>query len=60
MMQQLNLKEGDIVRVTSVSLPKGTFVKLKPCSKDFMELSNHRAVYVINNKYIKYITYKYV
>ncbi|ETW29174.1 hypothetical protein PFFCH_03374 [Plasmodium falciparum FCH/4] len=44
MMQQLNLKEGDIVRVTSVSLPKGTFVKLKPCSKDFMELSNHRAV----------------
>ncbi|GAB68513.1 ubiquitin fusion degradation protein, partial [Plasmodium cynomolgi strain B] len=45
MMQQLCLKEGDIVRVTSVSLPKGTFVKLKPCSTDFMELSNHRAVY---------------
>ncbi|CRG95699.1 ubiquitin fusion degradation protein UFD1, putative [Plasmodium gallinaceum] len=44
MMQQLQLKEGDIVRVKSVSLPKGTFVKLKPCSKDFMELSNHRAV----------------
>ncbi|CAA9990425.1 ubiquitin fusion degradation protein UFD1, putative [Plasmodium knowlesi strain H] len=44
MMQQLCLKEGDIVRVTSVSLPKGTFVKLKPCSTDFMELSNHRAV----------------
>ncbi|SBS87517.1 ubiquitin fusion degradation protein UFD1, putative (UFD1) [Plasmodium ovale curtisi] len=44
MMQQLCLKEGDVVRVTSVSLPKGTFVKLKPCSKDFMELSNHRAV----------------
>lgn len=44
MMQQLGLKEGDIVRVASVSLPKGTFVKLKPCSKEFMELSNHRAV----------------
>lgn len=44
MMQQLLLNEGDIVRVTNVSLPKGTFVKLKPCSKDFMELSNHRAV----------------
>ncbi|EAA20998.1 hypothetical protein [Plasmodium yoelii yoelii] len=44
MMQQLCLKEGDIVRVTSISLPKGTFVKLKPCSKDFMELSNHRTV----------------
>lgn len=44
MMQQLQLQEGDIVRVTNVSLPKGTFVKLQPCSKDFMELSNHRAV----------------
>lgn len=44
MMQQLLLSEGDIVRVTNVSLPKGTFAKLKPLSKDFVELSNHRAV----------------
>merc|ERR1719231_524150 len=44
MMQHLLLTEGDIVRISNTSLPKGTFVKLQPVSSDFLEIHNPRAV----------------
>eukprot|EP00232_Nephroselmis_pyriformis_P014178 CAMPEP_0182884826 /NCGR_PEP_ID=MMETSP0034_2-20130328/19236_1 /TAXON_ID=156128 /ORGANISM="Nephroselmis pyriformis, Strain CCMP717" /LENGTH=260 /DNA_ID=CAMNT_0025018057 /DNA_START=207 /DNA_END=985 /DNA_ORIENTATION=+ len=44
MMQNLLLSEGDIIRVKSVSLPKGSFVKLQPHTKDFLDISNPKAV----------------
>lgn len=44
MMQNLLLQEGDVVTLRSISLPKGTFVKLQPHSKDFLDISNPRAV----------------
>lgn len=44
LMQHLLLGEGDIIKVTNTSLPKGTFVKLQPVSKDFLEVHNPRAV----------------
>lgn len=44
MMQNLLLKEGDLVRITNASLPKGSFVKLQPVSSDFLEIHNPRAV----------------
>jgi hypothetical protein len=44
MMQNLLLQEGDIVRVKSATLPKGTFVKLQPHTKDFLDISNPKAV----------------
>jgi len=44
LMGHLLLGEGDIVRVTNTSLPKGTFVKLQPVSKEFLEVHNPRAV----------------
>lgn len=43
-MQHLLLVEGDIVKVSNTSLPKGTFVKLQPVSKEFLEVHNPRAV----------------
>lgn len=43
-MQHLLLGEGDIVKVANTSLPKGTFVKLQPISKEFLEVHNPRAV----------------
>ena len=46
MMQNLLLQEGDIVKLKSTSLPKGTFVKLRPQSKDFLDISNPKAVCV--------------
>lgn len=46
MMQNLLLQEGDIVKLKSVSLPKGTYVKLRPQSKDFLDITNPKAVYV--------------
>jgi ubiquitin fusion degradation protein 1 len=46
MMQNLLLQEGDIVKLKSTSLPKGTYVKLRPQSKDFLDISNPKAVCV--------------
>ena len=46
MMQNLLLQEGAIVHVTNVTLKKATFVKFRPRSKDFLEISNPKAVYV--------------
>jgi hypothetical protein len=44
MMQNLLLQEGDIVKLKSTSLPKGTYVKLRPQSKDFLDITNPKAV----------------
>ncbi len=46
MMQNLLLQEGDLVHIQSVSLPKGSFVKLRPHSSDFLDISNPKAVCV--------------
>lgn len=43
-MQNLVLEEGSLVALRSVSLPKGKFVKLQPHTKDFLDISNPRAV----------------
>ena len=43
-MQHLLLAEGDIVKVTNTTLSKGTFVKLQPVSKEFLNVHNPRAV----------------
>ncbi|CAH9073028.1 unnamed protein product [Cuscuta epithymum] len=44
MMENLLLQEGDIVRVKNVALPKGTYVKLQPHTKDFLDISNPKAI----------------
>ena len=44
MMQNLLIEEGDIVSIRSATLPKGKFVKLQPHTKDFLDISNPKAV----------------
>uniref|UniRef100_A0A2P2LDP4 Ubiquitin fusion degradation protein 1 homolog n=1 Tax=Rhizophora mucronata TaxID=61149 RepID=A0A2P2LDP4_RHIMU len=44
MMENLLLQEGDMVRVKNVTLPKGTYVKLQPHTKDFLDISNPKAI----------------
>ncbi|KAL5788735.1 hypothetical protein ACOSP7_005684 [Xanthoceras sorbifolium] len=44
MMENLLLQEGDIVRLRNVTLPKGTYVKLQPHTKDFLDISNPKAI----------------
>ncbi|GMP64021.1 hypothetical protein CsSME_00025474 [Camellia sinensis var. sinensis] len=44
MMENLLLQEGDIVRVKNMTLPKGTYVKLQPHTKDFLDISNPKAI----------------
>lgn len=44
MMQNLLLEEGDIVNFKNVTLKRATFIKLRPQSKDFLDISNHKAV----------------
>ena len=40
MMQNLLLEEGEIVNMKSASLSKGTYVKLQPHTKDFLDITN--------------------
>ena len=44
MMQQLELQEGSIVTVRQTEMMPGTFAKIPPHSKDFLDISNPRAV----------------
>lgn len=44
MMQNLLLNENDMVQVEYANLPTATYVKFKPQSTDFLEISDHRAV----------------
>ncbi|KAB1206412.1 hypothetical protein CJ030_MR7G027612 [Morella rubra] len=43
MMENMLLQEGDIVQVKNASLAKGTYVKLQPHTKDFLDISNPKA-----------------
>ncbi|KAF7841063.1 ubiquitin fusion degradation protein 1-like protein isoform X1 [Senna tora] len=44
MMESMVLQEGDTVRVKNVRLPKGTYVKLQPHTRDFLDISNPKAI----------------
>ncbi|RXH99558.1 hypothetical protein DVH24_021360 [Malus domestica] len=44
MMENMLLQEGDVVRVKNATLPKGTYVKLQPHTKDFLDISNPKAI----------------
>jgi ubiquitin fusion degradation protein 1 len=44
MMENMRLNEGDIVHIRSVSLNKGSYVKLQPQLTDFIKISNPKAV----------------
>ena len=43
-MQNLLIKEGDFIQVKNVTLPLATFIKFRPRSEDFFEISNSKAV----------------
>lgn len=51
MMENLLLQEGDRIIVKNTSLPAGTYVKLQPHSKTFLDISNPKAVYVSDRSY---------
>ncbi|KAI5390789.1 uncharacterized protein LOC127103112 [Lathyrus oleraceus] len=44
MMEDMLLQNGDIVSLKNTSLVKGKFVKLQPHSKDFLDISNPKAM----------------
>lgn len=44
MMQNMNLNEGDLVQIESVSLPVATFSKFQPLNADFLDITNPKAV----------------
>lgn len=44
MMENMLLQEGDIVQVKNATLLKGTYVKLQPHTKDFLDISNPKAI----------------
>ncbi|CAN1231254.1 Ubiquitin recognition factor in ER-associated degradation protein 1 [Linum grandiflorum] len=44
MMENMLLEEGDLVQMRNASLEKGTYVKLQPHSKDFLDVANPKAI----------------
>lgn len=44
MMENMRLSEGDIVQIRSISLNKGSYVKLQPQLTDFIKISNPKVV----------------
>ena len=44
MMRQIGAEDGDAVEVAYTVLPLGRGVRLQPCTRDFLDLSDHRAV----------------
>ncbi|KAJ0083243.1 hypothetical protein Patl1_31313 [Pistacia atlantica] len=44
MMENMLLEEGDIVKVKNTSLVKGSYVRLQPHTKDFLDISNPKAI----------------
>eukprot|EP00300_Choanocystis_sp_HF-7_P007539 c15348_g1_i1.p1 GENE.c15348_g1_i1~~c15348_g1_i1.p1 ORF type:complete len:345 (+),score=62.51 c15348_g1_i1:55-1089(+) len=44
MMENLGIAEGSLINIANVSLPKGTSVKFRPRSSEFLKISNPRAV----------------
>ncbi|CAG9770798.1 unnamed protein product [Ceutorhynchus assimilis] len=44
MMHNMNLEEGELVQMESVSLPVGTFSKFQPLSPEFLDITNPKAV----------------
>eukprot|EP00871_Galdieria_phlegrea_P004784 jgi/Galph1/5306/GphlegSOOS_G3988.1 len=44
MMQNLAVSEGELIKIRNANLPKGTFVKLRPQSSEFLAISDPKAV----------------
>ncbi|XP_039127608.1 ubiquitin recognition factor in ER-associated degradation protein 1-like [Dioscorea cayenensis subsp. rotundata] len=44
MMQNMGIQDADLVCIKIANLPKCTFIKLQPHTKDFLELTNTKAV----------------
>jgi ubiquitin fusion degradation protein 1 len=44
MMRQLNLGEGDPIRIRGKSMPLGKQVKIEPQTVDFLEIADPKAV----------------
>jgi len=44
MMENMQLEEGDLLTIRNASLAKGSFVKFRPQSRIFLDLTNPRAV----------------
>ena len=44
LMQSLSISEGGLVTFANITLPKGNYVKLRPQTKDFLDVSNPKAV----------------
>jgi ubiquitin fusion degradation protein 1 len=46
MMENLGIELGDFAKLRTVDLPKATFVRFQPQTKEFHEIYNPKAVYV--------------
>lgn len=44
MMKCLKCNDGDIIRISSATLPQGQFLKIQPQSVDFLDISDPKAV----------------
>lgn len=45
-MENMRLEEGELVTIKNASLRNGTYMKLQPHTKDFLDLKNPKAMLV--------------
>lgn len=56
MMENLSIKEGELLLFNYASLEKGNYVKLQPQTDDFLEISNSKAVLEAKLRYFTCLT----
>ncbi|KAL1323849.1 hypothetical protein HN51_034076 [Arachis hypogaea] len=56
MMKNMQLEDADLVLLKSTTLVKGTYLKLQPHTKNFMDLSNIKAMLEINLRSFSCVT----
>ncbi len=56
-MNQLYIRDGDLVELDNVSLQLATFSKFQPQTVDFLDISNPKAVYPTTTMFVYTHTY---
>ena len=46
MLRRLNLSENDYITVTTLALPRASFIRFKPTSIEFFKIPNYKVVFV--------------
>lgn len=57
MMRNMLIKDGEVLTIQNISLPIATYAKFQPVISEFLEFTDHRAVYVLEftNRVVEHV-----